>query len=68
MDWGQYVIAAFAPKISVGFDTRMDTCYPEYVVAMNYDFVLGSRPPGRTVKPERLARTSSITASRISHC
>ncbi len=43
VDWGQYAIAAFAPRVSVGFDTRMDTCYPEHVVRMNYDFILGPR-------------------------
>src|SRR5437016_1290686 len=43
VDWGQYAIAAFAPRISVGFDTRLDTCYPERVIRMNYDFVLGWR-------------------------
>ncbi|MFV1965816.1 MAG: hypothetical protein ACC628_10365 [Pirellulaceae bacterium] len=47
-NWAQYAIAAFGPRdlddkgIRVSFDGRFRTCYPQQVVDMNFDFVLGN--------------------------
>ena len=40
-NWAQYAIAALAPDIRVGFDGRFRTCYPQEVVDMHFDFILG---------------------------
>jgi hypothetical protein len=46
-NWAQYVIAAFGDKepggegATVGFDGRFRTCYPQEIVDMHFDFVLG---------------------------
>jgi hypothetical protein len=40
-NWSQYLIAALAPQIVVGFDGRYDTCYPLEVIDMHFDFQLG---------------------------
>ncbi|MCH7725423.1 MAG: hypothetical protein IH991_02915 [Planctomycetes bacterium] len=48
-NWAQYAIATFAPKqaddhgILVGFDGRFRTCYPQPIIDMNFDFVIGDR-------------------------
>ena len=50
-NWAQYAIAVFGPKrvdeqgIRVSFDGRFRTCYPQEVVDMNFDFVLGHLEP-----------------------
>lgn len=51
-NWAQYAIAAFGPKhpddnkaMLVSFDGRFRTCYPQEVVDMNFDFVLGDLVP-----------------------
>ena len=50
-NWAQYVIAAFGsrepgePGILVGFDGRFRTCYPQQVVDINFDLVLGNDIP-----------------------
>lgn len=50
-NWAQYAIAAFGPStpeeqgIRVSFDGRFRTCYPQEVVDMNFDFVLGMLEP-----------------------
>ena len=50
-NWAQYAIAAFGPRhanddgIRVSFDGRFRTCYPQEVVDMNFDFVLGHLEP-----------------------
>jgi hypothetical protein len=41
-NWAQYMIAAFAPEVKVAFDGRFRTCYPQEVVDMHFDFLLGS--------------------------
>jgi hypothetical protein len=52
-NWAQYAIAAFAPKqpgdrgILVSFDGRFRTCYPQEVIDMNFDMVLGYSTCGR---------------------
>lgn len=51
-NWAQYAIAAFGPRehseqghhdggLLVSFDGRFRTCYPQEVIDMNFDFVLG---------------------------
>ncbi len=40
-DWAQYALAALHPGTTVGFDGRYDTCYPQYVVDMNFDLLFG---------------------------
>jgi len=51
-NWAQYAIAAFGPthpddkkSMLVSFDGRFRTCYPQEVVDMNFDFVLGDLVP-----------------------
>lgn len=52
-NWAQYAIAAFGPRsdeekgIRVAFDGRFRTCYPQEIVDMNFDFVLGDGGPDR---------------------
>lgn len=41
-NWAQYVIAALSPAVQVSFDGRYDTCYPQHVIDMNFDFLLGA--------------------------
>jgi hypothetical protein len=49
-NWAQYIIAAFGPKhaadngILVGFDGRFRTCYPQEIVDINFDLVMGNPP------------------------
>ena len=49
--WAQYAIAAFGkddqgrPRMPVAFDGRFRTCYPQEVVDMHFDFVLGNGGP-----------------------
>ncbi|MEQ8787697.1 MAG: hypothetical protein RIC55_15445 [Pirellulaceae bacterium] len=49
-NWAQYIIAAFGPRgpgddgILVGFDGRFRTCYPQEVVDINFDLLLGDPP------------------------
>ncbi len=50
-NWAQYAIAAFGPRdhsddgLLVSFDGRFRTCYPQEVIDMNFDFVLGNLEP-----------------------
>ena len=50
-NWAQYAIAAFgsdendADGVSISFDGRFRTCYPQQVIDMNFDFVLGELEP-----------------------
>ena len=39
-NWAQYALHAF-PESTVSFDGRFRTCYPQEVVDMNFDFLLG---------------------------
>lgn len=41
-DWAQYALAALAPSTTVGFDGRYDTCYPQWVVDINFDLLFGN--------------------------
>ena len=45
-DWAQYTLAAM-PGSTVGFDGRFRTCYPQTVVDMHFDLVLGNIPHAR---------------------
>jgi len=40
-NWAQYAIAALAPDVQVGFDGRFRSCYPQAVVDIHFDFLLG---------------------------
>lgn len=45
-NWAQYLIACFgdrgdSPRIQVAFDGRFRTCYPQDVVDMHFDLILG---------------------------
>lgn len=40
-NWAQYAIAALAPEVQVAFDGRFRTCYPQEIVDMHFDFLLG---------------------------
>jgi hypothetical protein len=50
-DWSQYAIAAFAPAITVAFDGRFRTCYPQDVADAHFDLILGDRPGRRWRSP-----------------
>jgi hypothetical protein len=66
-NWAQYAIAAldpYAPEpgAQVGFDGRFRTCYPQEIVDMHFDFILGdTNPAGR----QRLARSGPIDGGRV---
>lgn len=40
-NWAQYALSALAPEVTVGFDGRFDTCYPDEVIDAHFDFLLG---------------------------
>jgi hypothetical protein len=40
-NWAQYALSALAPHVRVGFDGRFRTCYPQEVVDMHFDFLVG---------------------------
>ncbi len=44
-NWAQYAIAAMAPDLQVQFDGRFDTCYPQEVIDMHFDWLLGDAVP-----------------------
>lgn len=50
-NWAQYAIAAFGPRdqtdegLLISVDGRFRTCYPQEVIDMNFDFVLGNLEP-----------------------
>jgi len=50
-NWAQYAIAALAPDspeddgVLVSFDGRFRTCYPQEIVDMNFDFLIGNGKP-----------------------
>ncbi len=52
-NWAQYAIAALGPDspdqkngLLVQFDGRFRTCYPQEIVDMHFDFLLGEGPDG----------------------
>jgi hypothetical protein len=44
-NWAQYALAALAPEVTVGFDGRFDTCYPQEAIDVHFDFLLGDSGP-----------------------
>lgn len=51
-NWAQYAIAALAPETTVAFDGRFRTCYPQEVVDMHFDFLLGEYDGNRSRSPD----------------
>ena len=63
-NWAQYAIAAL-PDLTVAFDGRYDTSYPQDVIDMNLDFMLGENN-GRRFRGES---SGSIDRHRVlTHC
>jgi len=50
-NWAQYALAA-CPDSTVSFDGRFRTCYPQEIVDMNFDFLLGEHGGRRWRSPE----------------
>jgi hypothetical protein len=44
-NWAQYALAALSPEVTVGFDGRFDTCYPQEAIDVHFDFLLGDSGP-----------------------
>lgn len=47
-NWAQYALAVFSevsPESRIAFDGRFRTCYPQHVIDMYFDFILGDLPP-----------------------
>jgi hypothetical protein len=44
-NWAQYAIAALGDDIQVQFDGRFDTCYPQEVIDVHFDWLLGDTGP-----------------------
>jgi len=72
-NWAQYVIGAFGPTseydpgIEVSFDGRFRTCYPQEVVDMNFDFVIGpGGPDQRWRSPNSPPADSSLALEHAS--
>ncbi len=55
-NWAQYALATFDhvdPNSRIAVDGRFRTCYPQPVIDMYFDFILGESPPsGRYREPE----------------
>ena len=60
-NWAQYAIASLAPDVQVGFDGRFRTCYPQEVVDMHFDFILGEYGGKR----HRSTRSGEIDGRRV---
>lgn len=66
--WSQYAISAFGPassarpQLRVAFDGRLDTCYPQEVVDMYFDFAIGNAPPSLR---SRAADAPPVDSTRI---
>lgn len=46
-NWAQYALAVFSevsPESRIAFDGRFRTCYPQHVIDMYFDFILGDLP------------------------
>lgn len=46
-NWAQYALAVFShnsPQSRIAFDGRFRTCYPQQVIDMYFDFILGDLP------------------------
>jgi len=44
-NWAQYALSALAPEVTLGFDGRFDTCYPQEAIDVHFDFLLGDSGP-----------------------
>jgi len=51
-NWAQYAIASLAPNSTVAFDGRFRTCYPQKVIDMHFDFLLGEAEGKRSRSPD----------------
>ena len=60
-NWAQYVVAALSPDVKVSLDGRFRTCYPQEVIDMNFDFLLGDFNGRR----HRDSRSNSIDPTRV---
>ena len=60
-NWAQYAIAALVPDVQVAFDGRFRTCYPQEVVDMHFDFLLGEYGGNRSRSPA----SGPIDGSRV---
>ncbi len=60
-NWAQYAIAALAPDTTVAFDGRFRTCYPQEVVDMHFDFLLGEYGGNRS----RSSNSGPIDGTRV---
>jgi hypothetical protein len=60
-NWAQYAIAALAPEVKVAFDGRFRTCYPQEIVDMHFDFLLGEFDGKRSRSPS----SGPIDGSRV---
>ena len=60
-NWAQYALAALAPETQVGFDGRFRTCYPQEIIDMHFDFLLGEAAGKRCRSPE----SGEIDGSRV---
>lgn len=59
-NWAQYALMAL-PKCPVAFDGRYDTCYPQEVVDMHFDFLLGENGGRRY----RSAKSGPVDGQRV---
>jgi hypothetical protein len=59
-NWAQYAMAAMGDDIQVQFDGRFDTCYPQDVIDMHFDWLLGDTGPR-----ERSAASGPIDGARV---
>lgn len=50
-NWAQYALAALGPDVTVAFDGRFRTCYPQQVIDMHFDFLVGDVPGHRYRSP-----------------
>ncbi len=62
-NWAQYAIAALQPETQVAFDGRFRTCYPQEVVDMHFDFLIGD-VPGRRYRSEQ---SGPVDPTRVLH-
>jgi len=60
-NWAQYSIAALAPDVKVAFDGRFRTCYPQEIVDMHFDFLLGEFGGKRCRSPQ----SGPVDGSRV---
>jgi hypothetical protein len=69
-NWAQYAIAAFGnkcgprPHCPISFDGRFNTCYPQQILDMHFDFLMGTDDPAmRYRSPE----SGPLNVTRVLH-